>query len=26
VVITDSGIREEDKNRLEKNGVEVVIT
>ena len=25
-VITDSGIREEDKNRLEKNGVEVVIT
>jgi DeoR family transcriptional regulator, aga operon transcriptional repressor len=26
VVITDTGIREEDKNRLEKNGVEVVIT
>jgi DeoR family transcriptional regulator, aga operon transcriptional repressor len=26
VVITDSGIREEDKNRLEKNGVEVIIT
>jgi DeoR family transcriptional regulator of aga operon len=26
VVITDSGIREEDKNRLEKSGVEVVIT
>ncbi len=25
VVITDSGIREEDRNRLEKNGVEVVI-
>ena len=25
VVITDSGISEEDKNRLEKNGVEVVI-
>ncbi len=25
VVITDSGIREEDKNRLEKSGVEVVI-
>lgn len=26
VVITDTGIREEDKNRLEKSGVEVVIT
>jgi len=26
VVITDSGIREEDKSRLEKNGVEVIIT
>jgi DeoR family transcriptional regulator of aga operon len=26
VVITDSGIREEDINRLEKNGIEVVIT
>ncbi len=26
VVITDSGISEEDKQRLEKNGIEVVIT
>jgi len=26
VVITDSGISEDDKNRLEKNGIEVVIT
>jgi DeoR family transcriptional regulator, aga operon transcriptional repressor len=26
VVITDSGISEEDKSRLEKNGVEVIIT
>jgi DeoR family transcriptional regulator of aga operon len=25
VVITDPGIREEDKNRLEKSGVEVII-
>jgi DeoR family transcriptional regulator, aga operon transcriptional repressor len=26
VVITDSGVRDEDKTRLEKNGVEVIIT
>jgi DeoR family transcriptional regulator of aga operon len=26
VVVTDSGIKEEDKNRLEKSGVEVIIT
>lgn len=25
IVVTDSGIKEEDKNRLEKNGVEVII-
>jgi DeoR family transcriptional regulator, aga operon transcriptional repressor len=26
VVITDSGVRDEDKTRLEKNGVEVIVT